>query len=92
MQGKVDNGKYYFEPFANITRAEAMTVMGRLLEGVETSRLEFADANDIPEWAHESMGKLLSAGIIQGYNDNTILPNNNIKRAEAAVMLYKTES
>ena len=90
MLGKAENGKYYFEPFANITRAEAMTVMGRLLEDTESIELTFADLDTVPDWAMESMGKLLNKGIIQGYSDNTILPLNNIKRSEAVVMLYKT--
>ena len=65
-----------------------MTILGRLLEDTEPAELNFADNEDIPDWAEESIGKLLSLGIISGYSDNTILPNNNVKRAEAAVMLY----
>ena len=35
------------------------------------------------------MEKLYAKGIIQGYSDNTILPNNNVKRAEAITLMYK---
>lgn len=83
-----DDGTYSFAPYDNITRAEAMTILGRLLEDTEPAELNFADNENIPVWAEESIGKLLSLGIISGYSDNTILPNNNVKRAEAAVMLY----
>lgn len=86
-----DNGTYTFAPFDNISRAEAMTILGRIIEDNETAQLNFADNADIPDWAAESMQKLLGAGIINGYSDNTIKPQNNIKRAEAAVMLYKLE-
>ena len=86
-----DNGTYTFAPFDNISRAEAMTILGRIIEDTETAQLNFADNADIPDWAAESMRKLLGAGIINGYSDNTIKPQNNIKRAEAAVMLYKLE-
>lgn len=86
-----DNGTYTFAPFENISRAEAMTILGRIIEDTETAQLNFTDNADIPDWAAESMRKLLGAGIINGYSDNTIKPQNNIKRAEAAVMLYKLE-
>lgn len=86
-----DDGTYTFAPFDNISRAEAMTILGRIIEDNETAQLNFADNADIPDWAAESMRKLLGAGIINGYSDNTIKPQNNIKRAEAAVMLYKLE-
>ncbi len=86
-----DDGTYTFAPFENISRAEAMTILGRIIEDTETAQLNFTDNADIPDWAAESMRKLLGAGIINGYSDNTIKPQNNIKRAEAAVMLYKLE-
>lgn len=86
-----DDGTYTFAPFDNISRAEAMTILGRIIEDNEMAQLNFADNADIPDWAAESMQKLLGAGIINGYSDNTIKPQNNIKRAEAAVMLYKLE-
>ena len=40
----------------------------------------------------EGVSKLYSTGIVSGYEDNTILPNNNMKRAEAATILYKIEN
>ncbi|MBR0089109.1 MAG: S-layer homology domain-containing protein, partial [Clostridia bacterium] len=30
-----------------------------------------------------------TVGVVNGYEDNTIHPNNNMSRAEAAAMLYK---
>ncbi len=84
------DGTAAFNPYDKITRAEAMTILGRIADySGQTAELTFTDAGDIPEWARESMAKLLSAGIISGYSDNTILPNNNVKRAEAVSMMYK---
>ena len=91
IKGRADGEKYIFAPYDNITRAEAMTVMGRIIESDKTEELNFKDNSDIPDWARESMEKLLGAGVIRGYNDNTIHPNDNMKRAEAAVMLSKIE-
>ncbi len=88
-----DDGTSEFAPYDNITRAEAMTILGRILpEETDLPNLPFADNNDIPNWAYEGLQKLYSIGIISGYEDNTILPNNNIKRAEAATMLYRIEN
>lgn len=92
IQGRISGGGVVFAPYDKITRAEAMTILGRILEyDGETKELGFADACDIPQWAKGSMEKLLAAGIINGYSDNTILPNNNVKRAEAVSMIYKFE-
>lgn len=90
IQGRSDGNSVIFAPYDKITRAEAMTILGRILDyDGDVAELDFADSSDIPEWAAESMGKLLAAGIINGYSDNTILPNNNVKRAEAVSMIYK---
>ena len=88
-----DDGTVEFAPYDNITRAEAMTILGRILpDGGENAELPFADANDIPDWAMEGVGKLYSLGIVNGYEDNTVLPLDNIRRAEAAVMLYNIKN
>lgn len=88
-----DDGTSTFAPYDNITRAEAMTILGRILpNNDDLPNLPFADKNDIPQWAEEGVSKLYSTGIVSGYEDNTILPNNNMKRAEAATMLYKIEN
>lgn len=87
------NGTSTFAPYDNITRAEAMDDFGKILpNNDDLPNLPFADKNDIPQWAEEGVSKLYSTGIVSGYEDNTILPNNNIKRAEAATMLYKIEN
>ncbi len=91
ISGRVNSdGTSDFAPKDNITRAEAMTVLGRILpESNAVSPPVFADSGDIPDWAEEGMGKLVTAGVVSGYEDNTILPNKNMSRAEAATMLYK---
>lgn len=91
--GRVNDDKTTtFAPYDNITRAEAMTVLGRILPHVgDLSELTFADKADIPQWAEDGVKKLISMGVVSGYEDNTILPNNNMKRAEAATMLYKID-
>ncbi len=88
-----DDGSVTFAPYDNITRAEAMTIIGRILpENNDLPELPFTDMADIPLWAQDGIKKLYSMGIANGYEDSTILPNNNMKRAEAAAMLYKIEN
>ena len=86
-----DDGTFSFAAYDNITRAEAMTVIGRILEDAKYTDTAFADNDDIPLWARKGIGKLFGMGMIKGYSDNTIHPNDNIKRAEAAVLLYNLE-
>lgn len=91
INGKAaDNGTVFFAPEESITRAEAMTILGRTLgEETETSEIAFLDAYKIPDWAVEGIGRLLTLNIVSGYEDNTISPNENVKRAEAVTMIYK---
>jgi hypothetical protein len=86
---RVDNGKLIFDPNAPLTRAEAITVISRLIpDNVKTEEKTFADSKSIPTWSKNAFNKLASLGIINGYDDNTIKPNNNITRAEAVKLIY----
>lgn len=44
---------------------------------------------DLDHWAHDCIITLLKHGVITGYPDNTIRPNNFITRAEAASLVAK---
>lgn len=90
IQGrKNSDGTYSFAPNDRITRAEAMTVLSRIISSGNVSEVSFADSNLIPDWARDGVAVLVNAGVVNGYEDNTIRPNANVKRAEAAVMLSK---
>lgn len=45
--------------------------------------------SDIDHWAHDCIEELLEHGIIKGYPDLTIRPENYITRAEAAILVGK---
>ncbi len=85
------NGKIYLRPFNAITRAEAITILDYALQldvyGVPETT--FKDRNSVPEWAVQSVRNLEAYGVIQGYEDNTIRPNQNITRAQAAEMVWQ---
>ena len=91
MTGKSNDGgeTLFFDPESPVTRAEAMTMLNRILSISDYSETAFADDYEIPDWAREGITKLVSAGIVRGYEDNTIRPNVQITRAEGTVMLYQ---
>ncbi len=89
---KGKDGRLYFNPYDTISRAEAITVIDYALR-LETHGVRmtgFKDANSIPDWAVPSVNNLDAYGIIQGYGDNTIRPNEKITRAQAAEMVWQT--
>lgn len=51
---------------------------------------KFADSADVAEWARENTIITLSAGIVNGYEDNTVRPTRNVTRAESAAVILRT--
>ena len=50
----------------------------------------FEDSEQVPEWAKAAVATLANNGIIQGFEDNSIRPNNPITRAESAILIDKS--
>ncbi|MDY2968697.1 MAG: InlB B-repeat-containing protein [Butyricicoccus pullicaecorum] len=77
-------------PNANITRAEVATIFFRLL--TDEARDQFwSTSNNFSDvtadaWYNNAVSTMVNAGIIQGYEDGTFRPNNNITRAEFAAI------
>ncbi len=91
MTGKSDDGvTVYFDPQSSITRSEAFTVISRIIGEVKDGKITFRDKDSIPKWAEPGILTLTSLGIVEGYEDNTIRPNNTITRAEAVVLVKKS--
>ena len=78
-----------FAPRDGITRQEALYVLGGLLPAGEGAELTFADSDTVAPWAAENLQRALAAGLISGYDDNTIRPSGRITRAEAATVVVK---
>ncbi len=91
LNGKADGDKVNFAPKDTLTRAETMTVLGRILEedDEEYEELTFTDAQDIPDWAKEYVVKMVKKGFVSGYEDGTLKPGGNVLRAEAATIIFK---
>lgn len=91
MNGRAEgDGTITFAPSSPITRAEAMLVISRIIgESENIKEPLFNDIKDVPEWSMEGVINTTSAGIITGYDDNTLRPLNNITRAEVAVIFSR---
>ena len=82
------NGVLRVNANATISRAEAMTILGRTqAKGYAAPALTFADAADVPAWASGYVQSLVGQGVVGGY-ENRISPNASITRGEVAKMLY----
>lgn len=79
-------------PESYITRQEAFVVLSRVFGLVYTkdkndSLLDlYVDNDEIADWARESVALIINAGYVTG-NQGKIKPNDNITRAEFAVVM-----
>ncbi len=77
-----------FSSTESITRAEAASMISRMLEnkGFDILPIDYADI-DAPAFAKKSMGHLLSIGIISGDADGNLMAEGKLTRAQATKML-----
>jgi len=88
IKGDIIDGKLKMRPNDPITRAEAVTIIGRIFtQYSEQATLNYTDKKLIPSWSQEYFAKLTKAGIISGYDDGSLKPLGNITRAETAKIL-----
>ena len=91
VEGTKRNGKLYFEPLREITRAEAAVILGKMINAeMPTGAIKphFDDAREIPVWAEASVYSLTYKGILQSENGN-IEPLDAVTRGDTAAMLEK---
>lgn len=88
-KGSALNGKLNFNPGSPISRAEAMTMIGRTQErGYTEVALNFADSASVPEWAAPYVRTLVAQQVVGGVGENKLAPNAYVTRAQVAKMLY----
>ena len=88
LQGADSGGQLLANPMATITRAEAMTILGRTLaKGYAAGALSFSDADTVPDWSLSYVQTLVNLGVVSG-NNNQIRPSDSITRGEVAKLLY----
>lgn len=87
-------GNGFFDPAADITRAELCTVLNSYakfayLKLPEIREIkDFADKNDIPGFALDAVNALYTAGVIDGKPEDRFDPRSTASRAEAATMIH----
>ncbi|MDY3285276.1 MAG: S-layer homology domain-containing protein [Eubacteriales bacterium] len=96
ISGIEKSGKLCFEPGASATREQAAVMLVRAL-GIDTSAdpaaLDFADADEISDWARDSVRALAALGIMRGTvrDGKTVFePQSPVTRAEIATLLGRT--
>lgn len=90
-------GDNKFNPKAEITREEMMTLTGRAMTiaGIEVKSgnvsilNSFIDGDNVATYAQEPISTLVANGLIQGNANNTINPKGNATRAETATFMYR---
>lgn len=80
-----------FRPNASITRAEFAAIATRFFEetGATYEPGTFTDVTG-DEWFAGAIMGAVNLGLIGGYEDGTVRPNNNITRAEACAIVNRT--
>lgn len=91
MRGRdMPDGTLCFAPGDAITREEAFYVLGGLIDGEDSALLDsFADADSIAPWAAEMLWRSVAAGLVSGYADGTVRPQDRITRAETATVVVR---
>lgn len=88
-----------FKPEGNITRQEAMTILGRAMDTTKLGEKLDIDANDIlaafndntdiSDWAKDFVSKCVKTGVVTGRGNDQIAPLDSITRVEAAIMVRR---
>lgn len=81
--------EYEFGINEYITREDAATIIGRYLGLKDGTIINFADKSEISEYAKRYVAQCNEKGLIQGYEDETFRPRNNITAAEAAAIISR---
>ncbi len=88
IQGELNGGRLDFNPYGLLTRAQAATILGRIIPGGSPyADLVFQDAEQIPTWAAANVSRMTFLGIINGFEDCTFRPYDTLTRAQTAKLL-----
>ncbi len=74
-----------FKPNATITRAEFAAIAARFINGRYVGTDKFSDISG--HWAAELINRAAHTGWVNGYEDHTFKPDQNITRAEAMTLV-----
>ncbi|MDO4481940.1 MAG: S-layer homology domain-containing protein [Bacillota bacterium] len=87
-----------YNPTESLSREDAMVLIDRTIKVTGRKTLTyssdvsmFGDRSQIASYASASVGTLVKAGVIKGYDDGNFAPKGLLTRAEMAVVLYNVE-
>lgn len=89
-------GEQTFQPETEISRQDLMVLIHRAMTAIGKGYADgspdalngFSDQDQVASYAKESIGSLVSGGIVIG-NENRLNPTGPITRAETAVLMYR---
>jgi uncharacterized repeat protein (TIGR02543 family) len=84
VEGRDNN---LFEPNAPITRAEFAAICARFDDDAEIGDITFTDIAN--HWAESEIRAAANRGWVNGYEDNSFRPNQNITRSEAMALINR---
>lgn len=77
-----------FAPNATVTREQAATLINRAYTLKTTgTTASFKDSADVSAWAEKAIANLSAAGVLSGFEDNTVKPAAEVTRAQAVQLL-----
>ena len=86
----IGEGKFGYG--ASITREDMAVMIYNVMKSFgtkfDTVNAEFADYDQISDYAKEAVGALTAKGIINGVGDNMFAPKATATRAQAALLVY----
>ena len=77
-----------FAPDSDLTCAQLATILAKLLRLPAADDAGFSD-NLADAWYYDAINRCAAAGILNGYADGTVRPNETISRVRAMVMLAR---
>ncbi|MFS0841070.1 S-layer homology domain-containing protein [Paenibacillus sp. 1P03SA] len=79
-----------FKPDKQINRIEIISMLARALQLKDTGAdVAFTDAQTVPEWAQVYVSQAVSAGLIDGFSDHTLRPNQSLSRLELVTLIVR---
>ncbi|MBP3361285.1 MAG: S-layer homology domain-containing protein [Clostridia bacterium] len=77
-----------FCPDNPLTRAELVKMVQKVVGFKDSDGTKFADVNE-KDWFYKAVYGAVDANIVSGVDDNHFMPNNNVSREDACVIIYR---
>lgn len=91
IEGEQNGDNLYLNPYKPITRVELIKMLDKAMNPKTRSgdELMFIDKHLIPDWAVQYVKNMVGYGIVQGYDDGSLRPLEQVTKAQTVEMLYQ---